>query len=126
MTYMVNNMTPSETEIFRKTLEVVPGQTTYEPKESVLGQEASLGSPYKAEVETPEHYKFLGKQVIDFIESNCTPEEFRGYLKGNILKYRLRAGKKDATEKDILKAIQYEKFFKTFDQEETSRYNIVV
>ena len=35
-------------------------------------------------------------------------EEYRGYLKGNILKYRLRAGKKLDGKEDIKKAMDYE------------------
>jgi hypothetical protein len=52
----------------------------------------------------------MGTEVIDLIHDYLTPEEFRGYCKGNILKYRLRAGHKgDATE-DIAKAKQYERW----------------
>jgi len=46
--------------------------------------------------------------VIDAIKELLTEEEFRGYLKGNVLKYRLRAGKKDDVEQDIAKAMRYE------------------
>ena len=40
-------------------------------------------------VNSPEHY--LGKiECIDAIEAALTPEEFRGFCKGNIIKYIFR------------------------------------
>lgn len=47
-------------------------------------------------VNRPEHYRQGGIECIAAIESALTPEEYRGYLKGNIIKYiwreRLKAG----------------------------------
>jgi hypothetical protein len=61
------------------------------------------------DVTQPSHYMlFPDMESIEAIECLLSPEEFRGYLKGNILKYRNRAGKKDDTLKDIAKAMQYE------------------
>jgi hypothetical protein len=51
-------------------------------------------------------------QAIDAIKILLTEEEYRGYLKGNMLKYRLRAGKKDKTEAEIEKAMDYERELK--------------
>ena len=39
------------------------------------------------EVNHPPHYGFGGIEVIDYIKAKLTPEEFRGYLKGNVIKY---------------------------------------
>ena len=62
-------------------------------------------------VKEPNHYQMFGTvEVIDMIKELLTEEEFRGYLKGNCLKYRLRAGKKDGVEQDIAKALVYEKW----------------
>lgn len=72
------------------------------------------------EVKEPSHYSFLGEQVLDYIERELTPEEFKGYLKGNIMKYRLRAGKKHDTIKDINKALQYEEWLDNILQEEAA------
>jgi len=60
-------------------------------------------------VNKPSHYQLFpdGTQAIDVIKATLTPEEFRGYCKGNALKYRLRAGKKDALQQDIDKAETY-------------------
>lgn len=48
------------------------------------------------------HYKDMGMQPWEVMESVLTREEFIGFLKGNIIKYSMRAGKKpnsDDTEK---------------------------
>lgn len=56
----------------------------------------------------PKHYDvFPGVEAIEVIASSMTKEEFRGYCKGNMLKYRLRAGNKDSLEQDIAKANTY-------------------
>jgi hypothetical protein len=55
----------------------------------------------------PDHYTSGGIETIDFIKAKLTTEEFIGYLKGNILKYVSRAGKKDDAKKDIEKAQWY-------------------
>ena len=48
-------------------------------------------------VNHPEHYTSGGIECIDAIQAALTPEEFRGFLKGNVLKYtwreRMKAGK---------------------------------
>jgi hypothetical protein len=38
----------------------------------------------------PEHYRQGEIECIDAIEAALTPEEFRGYCKGNVLKYTWR------------------------------------
>ena len=51
-------------------------------------------------VNHPDHYKTAnGVECIDVIEEFLTPDEFRGYLKGQVLKYLFRAGKKDPAKK---------------------------
>ena len=42
------------------------------------------------EVNHPAHYTQGGIECIDAIQAQLTPEEFRGYLKGNIAKYMWR------------------------------------
>lgn len=59
-------------------------------------------------VNHPSHYQlFPGQEAIDVIKAALTPEEFAGYLKGNCLKYRLRAGNKGDTQQDIDKSNWY-------------------
>jgi hypothetical protein len=56
-------------------------------------------------VDRPQHYLLFPEvEVVDVIRSTLTPEEWRGWLKGNILKYRLRAGNKGNAMVDIAKA----------------------
>jgi len=48
-------------------------------------------------VNSPEHY--WGKvECIDAIEAALTPEEFRGFCKGNIIKYIFRERLKGGNE----------------------------
>ena len=51
-------------------------------------------------VNHPPHYTAGGIECIEAIEAALTPEEFRGYLKGNAIKYvwreRMKGGKESA------------------------------
>ncbi|ACF15843.1 nucleotide kinase [Klebsiella phage K11] len=62
-------------------------------------------------VKQPSHYQlFDGVEAIEVIARSMTQEMFKGYCLGNILKYRLRAGKKSelaTLEKDMAKAAFY-------------------
>ena len=65
----------------------------------------------KETVVSPEHYQlFPDTEVIAIIESSLTKEEFKGYCKGNILKYRLRD--KYDRDKDWEKSGQYLQYLK--------------
>lgn len=47
-------------------------------------------------VNHPPHYKLAnGMESIDVIRAILSPEEYKGWCKGNALKYQFRAGKKD-------------------------------
>ncbi len=54
-------------------------------------------------VHSPAHYNQGDIEAIDAIEAQLTPEEFQGYLKGNIAKYMWRSKHKNGME-DIYKA----------------------
>jgi hypothetical protein len=43
----------------------------------------------------------------EVMEAVLTPEEFRGFLKGNVIKYALRDGRKDGAMHDADKARHY-------------------
>lgn len=58
-------------------------------------------------VNSPPHYKVGGIETIDYIQAKLTPEEFRGYLKGNVLKYTSRAEYKGDAGKDLDKMVWY-------------------
>jgi hypothetical protein len=52
-----------------------------------------------------QHYKDMPLQPWDVMEAVLTHEEFIGFLKGNIIKYSMRQGKKDSD--DAGKAMHY-------------------
>ncbi len=52
------------------------------------------------------HYKDMSMQPWAVMEAVLTPEEFRGFLKGNVIKYAMRQGKK-ADSDDAGKAKHY-------------------
>ena len=59
--------------------------------------------PYRPEVQPdlvnhPPHYMDGGIECIEAIEAQLTPEEFRGYLKGNCAKYLWRERHKGGIE----------------------------
>lgn len=60
---------------------------------------------------TSPHYNSLGVQPIEVMEDTLTHEEFKGFLKGNMIKYAFRAGKKDPMEKDVNKYNQYRDWY---------------
>ena len=60
-------------------------------------------------VNSPKHYDLFadGTKSFDVIRNTLTSDEYIGFLKGNILKYRLRAGKKGDASICIGKANWY-------------------
>lgn len=44
------------------------------------------------------HYKDMDPQPWDVMQSLLTAEEFCGFLKGNMIKYAMRQGKKDSPD----------------------------
>lgn len=53
------------------------------------------------------HYKDMPMQPWSVMQSVLTHSEFVGFLKGNILKYAMRAGKKVGASDDSEKAKHY-------------------
>jgi hypothetical protein len=72
-------------------------------------EEATVTTIISDPINHPEHYKVGGIETIDFIRAKLTPEEFRGYLKGNVMKYVSRAGHKDNALEDAGKLAWYAK-----------------
>ena len=52
------------------------------------------------------HYKDMPIQPWTLMEAVLTPEQFRGFLLGNIIKYSMRAGRKEGSD-DAGKAKHY-------------------
>lgn len=56
----------------------------------------------------PDYYTMGGLSPLKaFEEGLLTREEYKGFLKGNIIKYTIRAGEKDDALLDIVKAMDY-------------------
>jgi len=53
-----------------------------------------------------DHYKTMEISPWEVMEAVLTPEEFIGFLKGNVIKYSMRAGRKAGTD-DADKARHY-------------------
>ena len=73
----------------------------YSPNEPVAGspKEPIAGSPEEA-----THYHGA-VEPIELMQAILTPDEFKGFLKGNAIKYAFRAGRKagETAEKDKTK-----------------------
>lgn len=65
------------------------------------------------------HYKNAVVEPIEIMRQMFTKEEYRGFLKGNILKYRMRLGNKQGADinEDFEKIRQYEKWLKELERE---------
>ena len=57
-------------------------------------------------VNHPKHYTTGEIECIAYIEDKLTPEEFRGYIKGNVIKYITRERNKGGDE-DLKKTKWY-------------------
>lgn len=70
-------------------------------------------------VHSPKHYKLRGLDIeaIDVIRGALTEDEFRGFCKGNVLKYTIREGHKNGDE-DLKKAKKYLDFLEKDDSNE--------
>ena len=70
-------------------------------------------------VNSPNHYKLRGLDIeaIDVIRGALTEDEFRGFCKGNVLKYTIREGHKNGDE-DLKKAKKYLDFLEKDDSDE--------
>ena len=58
-------------------------------------------------VNNPEHYNKGGIEAIDGIKSSMSDEEFKGYLKGNCMKYLWRYNYKGKPKEDLEKSQWY-------------------
>ena len=70
-------------------------------------------------VDSPKHYKLRGLDIeaIDVIRGALDEDEFRGFCKGNVLKYTIREAHKNGDE-DLKKAKKYLEFLEEDDSNE--------
>jgi hypothetical protein len=73
---------------------------------------AKLGKEQQGTSQTATHYQQADVQPIEIMQMYMTKDQFIGFLKGNVIKYTLRAGHKDNEITDITKARQYLYWFK--------------
>jgi len=58
------------------------------------------------------YYDAGGIESLDIIRAKLTPEQYKGWLLGNIIKYSNRANFKGVFERDIEKINNYSKWLK--------------
>ena len=74
-------------------------------------------------VHKPSHYDFADISVQGLIRLSFTHEEYMGWIKGNIIKYRMRAFKKGKVgPQDIAKADEYQQFYDDYVAENTGNF----
>lgn len=74
---------------------------------ALLSKQEPNGMPSEfKDVAKQEHYVNNGIEPIELMRKNFSPEEFQGFLQGNVLKYMLRYKKKNGLE-DLKKAQVY-------------------
>jgi hypothetical protein len=67
----------------------------------------ALVKKYEDFVNSPPHYNYGKIECIEAIEESMTPEAFKGYLKGNTMKYLWRYERKGKSVEDLKKAQWY-------------------
>lgn len=66
----------------------------------------AIGKARPVDLAKQSHYTECGIEPIDIMKSNFTEEQYRGFLKGNVLKYLMRYERKNGLE-DLKKAQVY-------------------
>ena len=91
------------------------------PEEPIAGspEEPIAGSPEEPIAGSPEeatHYHGA-VEPIELMQTILTPEEFKGFLKGNAIKYAFRAGRKagETAEKDRTKFLVYSQWLHKYE-----------
>ena len=91
----------------------IPKNLTSNPMESVVTEKIKEGSIKESDVKLtdmvnhPPHYTKGGIECLDAIRASMTDDEYKGYLKGNIIKYLWRYEWKNGLE-DLKKAQFYQ------------------
>ena len=93
----IDDATPEEWDKVAKKLR--------EEKDEALYREVVPDSD--KEVDSPVHYNTGAVECIEAISSTLSGEEFRGYLRGNMIKYAWRCMYKGKTKQDLEKCRWY-------------------
>ncbi len=91
----------------------------FEAQQAINNDTSSVGkkdTPLDTPITRPAYYGGAEDpyEVIKVLEAWLTPEEFVGWLKGTIIKYMPRAGKKDSGENDVAKAAWYSRYLSEY------------
>ena len=97
--YVVGDSTMSKEES-KEESKVVSGVKIFQ------GTDADLAKIAKDMINHPSHYNQFSREVIDTMQGVSTPEEFKGYLKLNAIKYLSRYQGKNGVE-DLSKSVWY-------------------
>lgn len=89
----INDVTPAEWDAVREKYKTWAESNTKTRKPDVVNH--------------PEHYNTGKVECIEAIGESMTPEAFKGYLKGNCLKYLWRYERKGRPLEDLQKAEWY-------------------
>lgn len=93
----IDEATPADWDALRKKHSAID-------KEDWKIYDTKLGSDL---VNSPEHYNYGKIECIEAIEESMIPEAFKGYLKGNTMKYLWRYERKGKPLEDLKKARWY-------------------
>jgi hypothetical protein len=90
------------------------------PEPSITLEDYARMEREEEAITSPAHYKVCeGLDVVDMIRAVLTPEQFSGYCLGNVIKYRMRAGKKTMSPmEDLGKAHVYETWLAEMEGDE--------
>ena len=122
----IDDATPADWDSLRRQhpaldeslMKVYVGMTEEELDSYILSEEEE---DEEDTVNSPSHYNTGSIECIEAIEESMTPEAYRGYLKGNCMKYLWRYDYKGKPVEDLEKAQWYlAKLLKemVFDNEE--------
>jgi len=120
----INNATPADWDRLRKQAPAVePTKIDDLMKVYVEMSQAELEKPDPEAdaVNSPDHYNTGNIECIDAIEDSMSPAAFKGYLKGNCMKYLWRYDYKGKPVEDLKKASWYlSRLIEMVEQQENS------
>ena len=99
----IDDATPAMWDNLRKKYAAV----VMEDELTAAEKREGVGTFPEDNVNNPPHYNYGTVECIEAIEESMTPESFRGYLKGNCLKYLWRYERKGKALEDLRKARWY-------------------
>lgn len=72
------------------------------------------------------YYQKSAMQPIEVMQAVLTPEQFKGFLMGNIIKYRMRAKYKENYDKDMEKANIYSNWLQQYKEGFEIKPNVIL